>query len=187
MPVPNHIFPLSSMSPHLSLSKPKVDSSPPNHSRSSTPRQLCRGKIEIKQKKERQEKKKSGECDSFRREIRGRASAHPAGQKCNILPIQPLRHHRPQIAHKTTQLRRNKLTTDAAKTRCQGKWFHQVQLIKREFMDARFSLSFFPHRKRSLSDRMDPCTDQQACSRYHCGCNQGQGRNSRGSTKRNWG
>lgn len=54
------------------------------------------------------------------------ASSHPDRHQCNILPIQPLCHSPPQIAHKTTQLRRNKLTTDAAKTRCQGKWFHQV-------------------------------------------------------------
>ncbi len=72
------------------------------------------------------EKQRTGEVTASEERSEAGASSHPDGQQCNILPIQPLCHRPPQIAHKTTQLRRNKLTTDAAKTRCQGKWFHQV-------------------------------------------------------------
>lgn len=48
---------------------------------------------------------------------------------------QPLCQQVPKPPHKTAQLRRNKPTSDAAKTRCQGKWFHQVQLVKDRFTD----------------------------------------------------
>lgn len=41
----------------------------------------------------------------------------------------------PKPPHKTAQLRRNKPTSDAAKTRCQEKWFHRVQLVKHRFTD----------------------------------------------------
>lgn len=72
------------------------------------------------------ERQSMGEVTASEERSEAGASSHPDGQQCNILPIEPLCHCLPQITHKTTQLRRNKLTTDAAKTRCQGKWFHQV-------------------------------------------------------------
>lgn len=72
------------------------------------------------------EKQRMREVTASEERSEAGAASHPERQQCNILPIQPLCHSPPQIAHKTTQLRRNKLTTDAAKTRCQGKWFHQV-------------------------------------------------------------
>lgn len=70
LPLPKHIFPsfpLSLTSQHLSLSKLKVDSSPPNHSFfscSPTPRLLC--------KDERVREAENERSDSFRGETRGR-------------------------------------------------------------------------------------------------------------------
>lgn len=74
---------------------------------------------------------------SKRDQKEGGWSSRPAAPhyKKTFTPRQPICQQVPKPPHKTAQLRRNKPTSDAAKTRCQGKWFHQVQLIKHRFTD----------------------------------------------------